>query len=133
MAPWDSDEEAAENFRVRVEQLDVALETGGTEYSGVVTGEIPDSAVVSWDESYYYGGRSSTGYMLSAIARGGDCVLYAFIDYSNDPGVTSGRDPVFPFTDATFTDWIIGDYLPATYEHVMALKQQGTEAGVAAG
>ncbi len=132
VAPWDSDTEAAENFGERVEQLTWALDTGGTEYSGVVSGAFPQEAAGEWDDSYYHGGRSSTGYVLSAIARKSDVVMYVFADYSNDPAVTMGEDPVYPFTDQSYTAWILRDYLPATYEHVMALKAEGTQAGVAA-
>jgi hypothetical protein len=132
VAPWDWDAEAADNFSIRVEQLDFALTTGGTEYTNVVGGEFPAAATAGWDESYYHGGRANTGYILSAIARQGDVVMYAFIDYSNDPGVISEQEPVFPFTDESFTAWVLDEYLPATYASVMALKAQGIDAGIAA-
>ncbi|MEU5874128.1 hypothetical protein AB0A73_21550 [Glycomyces sp. NPDC047369] len=132
VAPWDSDAEASENFTERVEQLDWALDSGGTEYANVLNGEFPVASASNWDETYYHGGNSSTSYVLSVIARQGDVVLYVFADYTDDPAVMMRADPVYPFTDASFTAWIIGDYLPAVYEHVMALKAEGAQAGVAA-
>lgn len=130
VAPWDSEGEAATNFDERVEQLAWAIDTGGTEYANVVEGQFPTAG--DWDQTYVHGGNSSIGYVLSAIARRGDLVIYAFIDYITDPGVQSEADPVYPFTDASLTTWILEDYLPEVYHDVMALKAEGTQAGIAA-
>ncbi|GAA2269439.1 hypothetical protein GCM10009853_023740 [Glycomyces scopariae] len=121
VAPWDSDSEATENFQTRVEQLKTALETGGTEYSDVQEGEFEGD----WDETYYYAGRSADGFLMDAIARKGDIVIYVFIDYSNDPAVVAGEDPVYPFTDQEFTDWVLNEYLPPTYADLLAKKENG--------
>jgi hypothetical protein len=123
VAPWDDEAEAEENFDVRVEQLQWALETGGTEYTNVTEGEFAGD----WDQTYLHAGNSSTGYVLSAIARQSDLVIYAFIDYVNDPGAMDGT-PVYPFTDATLTDWVLNTYLPETIARVLALKTEGVDA-----
>jgi hypothetical protein len=121
VAPWESDAEATENFQVRVDQLNEALETGGTEYTNVQQGEIEGD----WDESFYYGGNSETGYSLSAIARKGDIVFYAFIDPTDDPGTVDGGDPVYPFTDEELLTWVLGDYMPTTFADLLAKKESG--------
>jgi hypothetical protein len=121
VAPWESDSEATENFQIRVEQLNEALETGGTEYTNVQQGEVEGD----WDESFYYGGNSATGYSLSAIVRKADIVFYVFIDYLADPGTVAGEDPVYPFTDEEFLTWVLGDYMPTTFADLLAKKESG--------
>ncbi|WP_157975122.1 hypothetical protein [Glycomyces dulcitolivorans] len=121
VAPWESDSEATENFQVRVDQLNEALETGGTEYTDVQQGEVEGD----WDESYYYGGNSATGYSLSAVVRKADIVFYAFIDYTNDPAVELEADPVYTFTNEEFLTWVLGDYMPTTYADLLAKKESG--------
>ncbi|WP_335991988.1 hypothetical protein [Glycomyces sp. MUSA5-2] len=121
VAPWESDSEAAENFQERVDQLKEAIETGGTEYSNVQEGEIEGD----WDGSYYYAGASNTGFNADAIAYKGDLVLYVFIDYTTDPAVQDGADPVYPFTDESIVDWMLNDYMPTTYSDLLAKKESG--------
>jgi len=121
VAPWESDSEATENFGERVDQLKTALETGGTEYADVQEGEIEGD----WDESYYHVGTSSTRFVFSAIVRTGDIVFYVFTDYTNDPAAADGADPVYPFTDADYSDWVLSDYMPTTFADLLAKKESG--------
>jgi hypothetical protein len=121
VAPWDSPEEAADNFQSRVDQLKETLETGGTEFLNPQEGEIEGD----WDQSYYFAADKSTGYQLNAIGLKGDLVQYVFIDYTTDPGVQMDAEPVYPFTNEEFVDWVLNDYMPQTNADLLAKKESG--------
>jgi hypothetical protein len=122
VAPWDSPEEAEQNFTERVDQYLWALETGGTEYTDVTEGEIAGD----WDQSYRYTGTSSTSFVFRAIVRTGDLVFYIFIDYTHDPGVQHETGAVYPFTNEELTAWALDEYLPAVRDDVLAQKDAAT-------
>jgi hypothetical protein len=128
--PWDSPEEAAENYSGRVAQLQESNETGGLEFTNVLEGAFLNAD--DWDESYYHAAETSTGYSLDAIARKGDLILYVFIEHLADFGVLDGGEPVYSFTDPELVDWLLGDYMPNAHADLLALKEQGREAGIAA-
>lgn len=121
VAPWESDSEATENFSERVDQLNTALDTGGTEYANAQQGEIEGD----WDESYYRTGNSDTSFVFNAIVRKGDIVFYVFSDYTDDPGAQDGGDPVYSFTDADYADWVLNDYMPTAFADLLAKKESG--------
>ncbi|SDD84637.1 hypothetical protein SAMN05216270_10899 [Glycomyces harbinensis] len=119
--PWDSDDEAAENFQGRVDQLKESIETGGLEYENPQEGELSGD----WDESYFYTADTSVGYVVDFIARKGDLILYVFLDYTEDPGVQIGEDPTYPFTNEELVDWLFNEYAPQTHADLLAKKESG--------
>lgn len=119
--PWDSDEEAAENFQARVQQLKDSIETGGLEYTNVQEGELTGD----WDESYFYTAETSTGPVIDFIARKGDLNIYVFLNYTNDPSVQIGEDPSYPFTNEELIDWLLNDYATQTHADLLAKKESG--------
>jgi hypothetical protein len=120
-APWDSPEEATENFQGRVDQLKDSIESGGLEYENVQEGELSGD----WDESYFYTADTSVGYVVDFIARKGDLILYAFLDYTEDPGIQIGEDPTYPFTNEELIDWLLNDYAQQTHADLLAKKESG--------
>jgi len=119
--PWDSADEAAENFTSRVDQLKNSNETGGLDFSNQQEGEIDGD----WDQSYYFAADTSTGYQLNAIGLKGDLIVYVFITHIVDPGVYNDDDPVYPFNDEELVDWVLNDYMPQTHADLLAKKESG--------
>ncbi len=119
--PWDSPEEAAENYTGRVEQLKEAIEVDGLDFGNVKEGELSGD----WDESYFYTGNTDVTYLVDAIARKGDLIVYVFLDYSEDPGVIRGEDPTYPFTNEELIDWVFNDYMPQIHADLLAKKESG--------
>ncbi|MCD0442311.1 hypothetical protein LO763_01555 [Glycomyces sp. A-F 0318] len=119
--PWDSPEEAAENFEGRVEQLKEAIEIDGVEMLSPQEGEIEGD----WDASHYFASTTSTGHQLNAIGLKGDLIVYVFITHFNDPGVFNDDEPVYPFTDEELVDWVLNEYMPQTHADLLAKKESG--------
>lgn len=121
VAPWDSPEEAADDFQQRVDRLKESNETGGLEFSNPQEGGIEGD----WDQSYYFAANTSTGHQLNAIGLKGDIIIYVFITHLADPGVMNEAEPVYPFTDEELVDWVLNEYMPQTNADLLAKKESG--------
>ncbi|MDN3241288.1 hypothetical protein [Glycomyces tritici] len=119
--PWNSEEEATENFQSRVTQLLDSIETDGTERTNVKEGELEGD----WDESYLYTGQDTTSWYINAIGRKGDLVVYTFLNYTEDPGVMFDAEPTYPFTHEEIIPWVANDYMSQTLTDLLAKKESG--------
>jgi len=120
-APWDSEDEATENFQGRLDQLADSIETGGLDYTNQKEGELGGD----WDESYFFAADTEVGYQINAIGRKGDLIVYTFLDYTFDPALQFDADPVYPFTNEELVDWITNDYMTQTQSDLLAKKESG--------
>jgi hypothetical protein len=119
--PWNSEEEATENFQSRVTQLSDSLENDGSGRTNLVKGELEGD----WDESFLYTGQDTTSWYINAIGRKGDLVVYTFINYTEDPGIMFGADPTLPFTHEEIIPWVANDYMSQTLADLLAKKESG--------
>lgn len=119
--PWNSEEEATENFQSRVAQLSDSLENDGSDRTNLVKGELEGD----WDESFLYTGEDTTFHYIMAIGRKGDLIVYTFIHYSADPGVQFDSEPTYPFTDEEIIAWVANDYMSQTLTDLLAKKESG--------
>jgi hypothetical protein len=119
--PWNSEDEATENFQSRVTQLKDSIETDGTERTNVQEGELEGD----WDESYLYTGQDTSHWYINAIGRKGDLVVYTFLYYTEDPGVMFGAEPTLPFTHEEIIPWVANDYMSQTLADLLAKKESG--------
>ncbi len=117
--PWDSEEEAVQNFQDRVELFE--SNPSGMEYSNAREGE-PGGG---WDESMYFAADGNSRYYITSYARHGDWNVYISMDISYDPGrsayesapslypdSTEDDMAVYPHTIDEVTDWVVTEYLP---------------------
>lgn len=116
--PWDSEEEAVQNFQDRVELFE--SNPSGMDYTNIQEGESNGE----WDESMYFAADGNTRYYITSYARHGDWNVYISMDISYDPGRsaynaapslyegTEDDMAVYPHTIDEVADWVVTEYFP---------------------
>jgi hypothetical protein len=120
VVPWDSEDEASENFQQRLEQLEDAKHQG-TEYTDEQEGELGGD----WSESYYLAADIEYDYTVNAYGRMDDWIVYLTMNVSDDPGVAEGDDPVYPFTNEELVDWVVNDYMTQLQSGILEKMESG--------
>ncbi|MCC3763917.1 hypothetical protein K3N28_12665 [Glycomyces sp. TRM65418] len=118
IVPWENADIAAENYQQRLDMLEDAQSSGGSEYLNETTGALSGT----WDESYFQtSNESETGTTnINAYGRNGQWILYILLKVTPDPGLGAEDEPVYPHSEEELKTWVVEEYMPQTQSEILA-------------
>lgn len=116
VVPWESEEIAAESYAERLQTLEENQASSGIEHNNETIGELGGT----WSESYYEASEDDSNKYTYAFGRSDDWILYLYLSFNHDPGLSVDQNAVYPFTEDELVDWIVNEYMPQTQADILS-------------